>query len=146
MSKRLVHGGYQSRPEIKSRNRKGKPPHFWVPDKSQGEAKPGIAKKKFLFQVLFSAHADKMWDVSVGWRATATRSNGSPDTIIRRLLTIMITADEDDAGTDDDSELQITTVEGRLVVNHVFRTHRSMIWNERKRIFTTRRSVPIRQG
>ncbi len=33
---------------------------------------------------------------------------------------VMITADEDDAGTDDDIELQITTIDGRLVVNHVF--------------------------
>jgi hypothetical protein len=45
---------------------------------------------------------------------------GNPDTIIRRLLMVMITADEDDAGTDDDIELQITTIDGRLVVNHVF--------------------------
>jgi hypothetical protein len=32
VSKRLVHGGYQSRPEIKLRKRKGKPPQFPAPD------------------------------------------------------------------------------------------------------------------
>jgi hypothetical protein len=34
---------------------------------------------------------------------------------------VMITADEDDAGTAHDIELEITTVGGRRVVNHVFR-------------------------
>jgi hypothetical protein len=45
---------------------------------------------------------------------------GSATTVIRRLLMLMTTADADNAGTDDDIQLQITTSDGRLVVDHVF--------------------------
>lgn len=45
---------------------------------------------------------------------------GNADTVIRRLLLVMITADEDDAGTNDDIELRIATRDGSQVVNHVF--------------------------
>jgi hypothetical protein len=43
---------------------------------------------------------------------------GSADTQIRRLLMLMTTADEDDAGTDDKIEIRITTSAGTLVVAH----------------------------
>lgn len=43
---------------------------------------------------------------------------GSASTPIRRLLMLMTTADEDHAGTNDEFELQITTSDGRLVVDH----------------------------
>jgi hypothetical protein len=46
--------------------------------------------------------------------------SGSAFTVIRRLLMVLTTADEDDAGTDDKIELQISTSDGHLVVNHVF--------------------------
>ena len=45
---------------------------------------------------------------------------GTATTVIRRLLMLVMTADVDDAGTDDDIALQITTIDGRLVVDHVF--------------------------
>lgn len=45
---------------------------------------------------------------------------GTATTVIRRLLMLVTTADVDDAGTDDDIALQITTIDGRLVVDHVF--------------------------
>ena len=45
---------------------------------------------------------------------------GAATTVIRRLLMLVTTADVDDAGTDDDIALQITTIDGRLVVDHVF--------------------------
>lgn len=45
---------------------------------------------------------------------------GDANTVIRRLLMVMTTADVEDAGTDDDIEFQITTIDGRLVVDHVF--------------------------
>jgi hypothetical protein len=45
---------------------------------------------------------------------------GVATTVIRRLLLLVTTADVDDAGTDDDIALQITTTDGRLVVDHVF--------------------------
>ena len=44
---------------------------------------------------------------------------GDANMSIRRLLLIMTTADVDDAGTDDRIRLQITTVAGRVVVDHV---------------------------
>lgn len=40
--------------------------------------------------------------------------------IIRRLLMLLLTADKDNADTDDDIALQITTADGRVVVDHVF--------------------------
>src|SRR5687768_7389966 len=45
---------------------------------------------------------------------------GNADTVIRRLLVVMTTADADDAGTDDNIELRIATRDGSQVVNHIF--------------------------
>ncbi|HEX8874468.1 MAG TPA: hypothetical protein VF780_07530, partial [Nitrosospira sp.] len=45
---------------------------------------------------------------------------GAPAMIIRRLLMLLLTADKDNADTDDDIELQITAADGRVVVDHVF--------------------------
>lgn len=45
---------------------------------------------------------------------------GDANTSIRRLLLIMTTADMDDAGTNDRIRLQVTTIAGRVVVDHVF--------------------------
>jgi hypothetical protein len=42
---------------------------------------------------------------------------GGPDMIIRGLIFLMVTADDDDAGTDDPIRVLITTVDGRLVVD-----------------------------
>ena len=39
---------------------------------------------------------------------------------LQRLILLLVTADQEDAGTDDKIELQIVTRDGRVVVNHVF--------------------------
>ncbi|SOD41847.1 hypothetical protein [Nitrosovibrio sp. Nv4] len=46
--------------------------------------------------------------------------SGNADTVIRRLLVVMTTADADDAGTDDDIQIRIATRDGSQVVNHIF--------------------------
>src|SRR3990172_352260 len=43
---------------------------------------------------------------------------GGADAQINSLVLLMLTADEDDAGTDDEIQLQITTIDGRLVLDH----------------------------
>lgn len=51
------------------------------------------------------------------------RSRVQPEaatTVIRRLLMLMVPPMRLNAGTDDDIQLQITTSDGRLVVDHVF--------------------------
>jgi hypothetical protein len=46
---------------------------------------------------------------------------GGPTMLIHSLLVAMITADVDDAGTDDSIRLRITTVDGRVVLDHLFK-------------------------
>ena len=46
---------------------------------------------------------------------------GGPTMIIRELVVAMLTSDEDDAGTDDLLNLRITTLDGRVVVDHDMR-------------------------
>jgi hypothetical protein len=46
---------------------------------------------------------------------------GGGSMTIRALLVAMLTADEDDAGTDDLIHLRVTTTDGRVVVNHPFK-------------------------
>ena len=46
---------------------------------------------------------------------------GGPTMVIRELIVAMVTADEDDAGTDDLLNLRITTLDGRVVVDHDMR-------------------------
>ncbi|SDZ88046.1 hypothetical protein [Nitrosospira multiformis] len=45
---------------------------------------------------------------------------GDQTVVIRRLLILLTTADVDNAGTDDDIALRITTADGRVAVDHVF--------------------------
>jgi hypothetical protein len=46
---------------------------------------------------------------------------GGANMLIRSLLVAMITADVDDAGTDDPIRLRITTADGRVVLDHVIK-------------------------
>jgi hypothetical protein len=46
---------------------------------------------------------------------------GSSLIIIRRMMMLLSTADEEDAGTDDLINLKITTIDGRVVVDHDFK-------------------------
>ena len=45
---------------------------------------------------------------------------GAANTVIRRLLVVMTTADKEDAGTDDKIQLRIVNSDGLLAVNHIF--------------------------
>jgi hypothetical protein len=46
---------------------------------------------------------------------------GAASQRLQRLILLLVTADKEDAGTNDKIELQIVTSAGRLVVNHIFR-------------------------
>ena len=46
--------------------------------------------------------------------------SGAANTVIRRLLVVMTTADKEDAGTDDKIQLRIVNSDGLLAVNHIF--------------------------
>lgn len=48
-------------------------------------------------------------------------TRGGASMLIRSLLVAMVTADEDDAGTDDRIRLRITTADGRVVLDQVIR-------------------------
>jgi hypothetical protein len=45
---------------------------------------------------------------------------GTASQRLQRLILLLVTADQEDAGTNDKIELQIVTRDGRVVVNHVF--------------------------
>jgi hypothetical protein len=45
---------------------------------------------------------------------------GTASQRLQRLILLLVTADKENAGTDDKIELQIVTSTGRLVVNHIF--------------------------
>jgi hypothetical protein len=57
--------------------------------------------------------------------------------LIRSLLVGMITADEDDAGTDDSIRLRITTLDGRVVLDHLFKDSDQNDQEEGRRTFTS---------
>lgn len=78
---------------------------------------PFISFKGTLADVELSTDAD---EGATSFRVPSVQPGG-PTMIIRELIVAMLTADEDDAGTDDLLNLRITTLDGRVVVDHDMR-------------------------
>lgn len=74
---------------------------------------PGISFAGTLANVTLSTDAD---EGAISFRVPQVKPGG-PAMIIRTLIVAMITADEDEAGTDDLLNLRITTADGRVVLD-----------------------------